>query len=356
MKIGIITQPLFNNYGGILQNFALQHTLISLGHTPITIDQKKSFSIFRFCLSTIKTILLRVLGRRRSFLKIHRNALFDNFIKCNINTTALCSSLNQSVISKYRCECVIVGSDQVWRPCYNVGTLEDMFLSFIKDSHIKKIAYAASFGVDMWEYDYNQTLICADLAQKFDAISVREESGVELCREYLKVTAQQVLDPTLLLDKSDYKTLCQDIPEENTPFIFAYILDMNNDVQDYLALMESERNMKIKIVSADANVKLSIEQWLSMFRDAAYVVTDSFHGTCFSILFETDFYCIGNKHRGKTRMISLLNIFQLQNRYIELPFDYNELSQISSIDWVCVGLIKRERMTASINYLKDNLR
>ena len=146
------------------------------------------------------------------------------------------------------------------------------------------MAYAASFGTDQWEYTPEQEAECARLAKLFDAISVREASGVGLCKEHFDVEATHVLDPTLLLTANDYNDLCKGI-EPREPFVFAYILDMTEQKVAEIKAFAEAKGLSCFIKSADADISDadSIELWLSYFRDAAYVITDSFHGTAFSI-------------------------------------------------------------------------
>lgn len=111
---------------------------------------------------------------------------------------------------KNRYDAVIVGSDQTWRPKYSPN-IYDFYLDFIsKDKRIKRIAYASSFGVDDWEYSAEETKKCAKLSKLFDGISVREQSGIDLCKDHLGVDSELALDPTLLLNKDDYVTLIGD--------------------------------------------------------------------------------------------------------------------------------------------------
>ena len=129
------------------------------------------------------------------------------------------------LVKEYALEALVVGSDQTWRAKYNRGRLFDMFLRFARDFTGKKIAYAASFGVDNWEYSKKQTAICTSLLQQFNAISVRETSGVTLCKEYLRLNAIAVLDPTLLIEREVYENLCVNIPLNKEKFLVAYVLD-----------------------------------------------------------------------------------------------------------------------------------
>ena len=315
MKVGIITQPLDHNYGGILQNYALQNVLIKNNIDSITLDYLPGKqSLFRYILSCIKTCLLSFTSRKRSFYKwnsedVYRKKIFDDFVKKNIVKTKIIRKYQSKWIGLNELDALVVGSDQVWRPKYNYR-LADVYLKFSKGLFIKRIAYAASFGVDNWEYTPRQTRVCSALAQKFDAISVREESGVKLCKEHLGVDATWVLDPTLLLKKEDYLPICKDIPICTEKYLAVYVLDENEQVTETYEKEAVKRGLVVKKFHADSKSTLTIPEWLAMFRDASYVVTDSFHGTVFSIIFGKEFKCLYNKSRGSARFDSLLKLYE----------------------------------------------
>jgi len=310
MKVGILTQPLRGNYGGILQNWALQQVLRKLGHEPVTIDVLPRPRCYRFILSTIRSLVFWFIpSRRRRFWRWSegRSPLFEDFVNGQIVKTSVYRYYSMRIVKKERLEALVVGSDQTWRPMYNKGRLlSDMFLRFAFRFKGKKVAYAASFGVDKWEFTKRQTSICAFLAKRFDAISVREMSGVKLCERYLGIDAVAVLDPTLLVEKKYYERLCEQIPFSGEQFLAAYVLDVSKEVDDIIA-EESERlGLPVRRYSADQCAELTVEEWLSIFRDARFVVTDSFHGTVFSIIFEKSFRCVMNPARGRTRFMDLL--------------------------------------------------
>ena len=313
MKIAIRTLPFRNNYGGILQNYALQKVLQDLNHESITIDSEvKENPWWVYCLSWIKTALLFFTKKRRSFAKFKKKdkqlPSFALFVKQNIKTNQNINlNLKKFVCSK-SIDVIIVGSDQVWRPKYS-GNIYKAFLNDVKTINVKRIAYAASFGVDIWEYSKEQTFKCSILAKKFNAISVREQTGVELCKKNLDIKASLVLDPTLLLDKKDYFKLCEDISSPTNKYLAAYILGSNETTYELCEKIAKEKNLSLKYFSADSQATLSIPEWLAMFRDASYVVTDSFHGTVFSIIFGKEFKCIYNNARGAARFESLLNLY-----------------------------------------------
>lgn len=312
MNVALITLSLLNNYGGAIQNFAMQQVLNKMQVKSKTIDYLKipSSSFFKHVLGWIKTFILLFAFRRRKFNKYThkgtRKEIFQKFIDKYISTTKKCYRYEIKMLEGY--DAVIVGSDQVWRPMYNYR-IEDKFLRFAKDHPIKRIAYATSFGVDNWEYTPKQTRECSRLAKKFDAISVREESGVKLCKEHLGVEATWVLDPTLLLTKEDYLPICEDIPVCNEKYLAVYVLDDNEELTATYENEAHKRGLVVKKFSADSKSTLTVPEWIAMFRDASYVVTDSFHGTVFSIIFGKDFKCLYNKVRGSARFESLLKLY-----------------------------------------------
>lgn len=355
MRIGIVTQPLTSNYGGILQNYALQTVLKRMGHEVWTMDYHK-YTWLDWFDSTWRILAHKMLGHDVEYSKTPpaRKAMekpLRRFVQKSISLTLpRTKNLERYIAKKYGFEAVVVGSDQVWRPQYN-RQIDRMFLSFCQDWEIKRIAYAASFGTDEWEFTTEQTRICKPLAQRFDAISVREALGVDLCRDYLHVKATHVLDPTLLLTADDYMYLCERIPQKE-PFVFAYILDQSEEKTKEIKDFANNKGLPFLIQSAGPNVQEddTVELWLSRFRDAAYVITDSFHGTAFSINFGKEFYVYGNHNRGNSRFDSLLGLFGLKNRIIE-----KDLTNMAKIDWKKVKSKLADEKEKSWNFIRLNL-
>lgn len=362
MRIGILTQPLSRNYGGILQNYALQQVLRKMGHEPYTFDLGL-YTWKDWLIITIKCIIKKIIGisctfqeypsRRRNQEKILRK-----FVTKHITLASpRCKKPTPKQILKYKFQAIIVGSDQVWRPKYNYP-IEKMFLDFIHGLDLKRIAYAASFGTSEWEYKEKQTKNCRLLAQNFDAISVREDSGVELCEKYLNVSATHVLDPTMLLTKDDYNKLIADIPISKENYLLAYILDGDENKTSFIAKIAKEKRLTPIIIGADKELKDSdsIEKWLAYFRDAKFVVTDSFHGAAFSIIYSKGFVVIGNFRRGANRMQSLLTMFNLSDCLLSSPMDMEFMqNDIKNINWEYVNEEFGKKRKMSIFFLKENL-
>ena len=326
MRIGVYTHPLHLNYGGILQAYAMQRVLQDMGHDAVYID----WMPYQFKLLPIKTYFwrflckLKWLGRREIDVFFDFNFRYNQaykkinkFAKSNIQIH-LIDSLEQ--LKEDDVDVLIVGSDQIWRPIY-IENIADAYLGFAKDWDVRRIAYAASFGVDDWsEYSDEQTQVCRELIKKFDAVSVREDSGVDLCRNYLGVDAQHVLDPTMLVDIKHYIRHINSCKKRYSErMCLAYILD---EADDKLAVLNSVAKYQGYNVRQWKNVDVpniknpTVEEWLKGFHDAEFVFTDSFHGCVFSIIFNKPFIAFGNEGRGMARFDSLLKMFGLEELLI----------------------------------------
>ena len=330
MKIGILTLRLHNNYGGILQAYALQTVLERMGHNVEVIDIKSSNSLplWKLPLIYTKRLLMKfLLGKNiRIFLESYERKHWP--MMCQFTYKFIDKYIHRfsfdDVKDLYRedLDAYIVGSDQVWRPGY-FGKIEHAFLDFTEGQNILRISYAASFGVDKWEYTMQQTVNCRNLIQNFNAVSVREKSGIDLCKRYLLHDAEWVLDPTMLLNKDDYVNL---IAAANTPKskgnLMYYLLDEAPAIMDFIHRISEEKGLTPFRVGSKVNdrtapleerIQPPLEEWLRGFYDADFVVTDSFHACVFSIIFRKQFVVVGNMKRGMSRFESLLEMFGLQN-------------------------------------------
>ena len=311
MRVGIVTQPLYANYGGILQNFALQQVLRKMGHTAVTLDYMPSLSFGRYLLYAGKGVLCALSPSRRHPIKpyhhfLERPADIASFVKQHIATTSTVSHYSKQILKKYGIEALIVGSDQVWRYSYNSHYIEDMYLAFAKDFPCRKIAYGASFGVENWDYPAMRTAEAKELVKQFDAVSVRENSAAVLCKDNLGVEAQVVLDPTLLLEPSEYERFCSKPGTGATPYIATYILDKTEEKDTFITEKSRECGLEVKEMTV-SEFGQSIEDWLSTIRNADFVITDSYHGCLFSILFGRPFKVFINQERGADRFMTLFN-------------------------------------------------
>lgn len=373
MKIAILTHPLVSNYGGILQNYALQQVLKNLGHQPETFDYRFDIGFIVIIKRRLKALTDFLLGKGKR-LRYSPNSNEDaiirkyivTFVKKYMDVRDIYSlqNLNPDTIKDFGA--IIVGSDQVWRAPM-VSNIESFYLSGVNKSNIKKIAYAASFGVDKWEYTEKQTQKCKELAQLFDVITCREKNGVLLCKQYLNSDASFVLDPTLLLNKESYIQLIKNVRIQPTgQQLFTYILDMTPQKRQIIDQIARTLNLEVNEIRATKQYRQvkasdieecvipSIESWLSGFNEADFVITDSFHGTVFSIIFEKQFLTLGNSYRGNSRFFSLLQTFDLENRLVN---NITEAKAIISnlVDYSNVNKIREEWIRNSISLINKSL-
>ncbi len=358
MKIGILTQPLKDNYGGILQNYALQTALRDMGHEPVTLRSDR-YPLWRWPLSLGKTLL----GRSGDFMTFpplarakerRRAGGMLAFIERHIRLGKSRSRYCRGDIGRYGLDALIVGSDQTWRPKYN-ASIPDMFLRFAAGAGVIRLAYAASFGTSVWELTPRQTALCRKLVKDFRAVSVREDSGVGLCRDHLGCDAEWVLDPTFLLTPDRYAALCADIPRES-PYLFAYLLDITPEKRAYVESVAGKLGLGMRILEAGRAVCSddSPERWLAAFRDAAFVITDSFHGTAFAVNFGRPFITFTNAHRGNARFDSLARDFGIGHRILsEVPSPGAAMPE--DIDWQAVAARMAARREQSMRFLRTGL-
>lgn len=343
MKIAIMTQPLGHNYGGMMQAWALQQVLKRRGHEVVTIDRQADkpsalYATARFAYR----VGMKAIGKSKAPVqpeKLYPYVLQNTkrFISENIVMSEVLDSTAKlkAHFDREHYDAVIVGSDQTWRPQYSPN-IENFFLDFLESKNIKRIAYASSFGVDDWEFSEEQTRRCAELAKLFDTISVREDSGVELCRKHLRVQAQHVLDPTLLLEKADFERLIGvERLKDKKEGIFTYFLDKTAEKLVLAERAGKETGENLFSCQAKFSISDYLEvnladlvmpdprDWLAGFANAKYVLTDSFHGVVFSIIFNKPFYVIPNESRGTSRFDSLLDLIGLSSRKINS--DANDL-------------------------------
>ena len=332
MKIGILTLPLHTNYGGILQAYALQTVLERMGHevslihgTDQTVMNKSLYRKFRHALSPIKRFVVQKLIPDQFSKDLGRNT--RRFVQKWIKRYDFKST---DLIPFDYYDAIVVGSDQIWRKIYVekskfLDHIETSFLDFAKDWNIKRISYAASFGTDEWEYDEESTKRCSELIQKFDAVSVREASGVTLCNKYLHHDAVQLLDPTLLLSKEDYLKLIKKRYRKNWG-IMTYILDEDDSKHSLVEEIKKKTGKAVFRSNVSYNkldrqvrgaIQPPLEKWLQSFEDADMVITDSFHACVFSIIFNKPFIAIPNMGRGASRFYSLLKMVNQEFRIVD---------------------------------------
>jgi len=252
----------------------------------------------------------------------------------------------------------MVNSDQTWNALFPRPIIYDIaFLKFAKNWKIKKFIYGASLVHEEWKFTKEDEKIAKNLLRKFTGISVREKSSVNLIQQHLSLKAQFVLDPTFIIDKKYYLNLIKNYKSyimekiNNRIFIFAYILKDTKRIQNYLNLIS--KNLKLKIFYLTIYHPHQVTEFLYGIANCKAVITDSFHGTVFSIIFKKPFITFKNL-KNDNRFNDLAEIFELKDRIIYINSTIPPISILNQpfhINDTKLMLLKKE----SINYLKKNL-
>ena len=347
-KIGIITLPFEPNYGWILQLWALNHFLCANGYDTELLDRRWNEEKTKFGKNFIRWIYYNICCR-------DFNRFLNNHL-CRSEIFRLSSKLS-NYINSNKFEAVVFGSDQIWR-IENVRQADlDFFGGCVQNSSVKLIAYSASFGTDNWKGTKEDTLLVSKLLQGFSSVSVREDSGVEMCNRIFQINARLTVDPTLLLKKSDYDILVN--TKKGSDKIVTYVLDSNpkkdlliNRICDYL---HSERFELYVRGKSKFHLYKPISTWISSIKNAKFVVVDSFHGMVFSIIFHKQFLVICIENRGKTRFTSLLSLLHLENRLVTENYIFDPDFFDSYIDYSNVEKTLTELRSQSVDYLLKSL-
>ena len=369
MKIAILTLPLHTNYGGILQAYALQTVLERMGHEVVHLQSKVEYPRLHNP-AVMPLVWVKRLYRKyfqgdsalpvfnHPYKSVRENT--DRFISNNLNCRFLApEEWNEGLAREY--DAFVVGSDQVWRPIYSLDVTR-FFTVFLGHSDICRIAYSASFGVDVNEFSEEQIACGREYLKLFSAISVREESGIRLCKELFDVQACQVLDPTMLLDCADYMKFASRAPKSQGN-LMVYVLDRTEEKDAFISEFAEKRglvpfyaNSKAEMpwdvdISARERKQPPLENWLRGFADAEFVLTDSFHACVFSILFHKPFGVFVNLERGLSRIESLLRPLGLMDRCIfDAPVDLDR-----PIDWELIDNVLMQKAESSMEFLKQAL-
>lgn len=342
MKVGILTFHCACNYGAVLQCYALQKYLSDAGHDVSVVDYRPSsiaegyrwldprrfwsLNPVRFVRKTLSE--LKVISDRR-----RRYAAFDRFVSSMLKLTRSVKSVKDMEALAGEFDMLIVGSDQVWNRRLTKGTDPIYWGCFRRGKDTAMISYAASMedGAD----DATSREIRSWLPA-FDALSVREESLCKAMKECLPdKPLATVVDPVLLIEESQWDGLSADnLPDE--PYLLYYQVRKSNEALEIAKRKAEEKGLKLLVLSAKLELGSSSEiastspsEFVSLFRNASYVVTTSFHGTAFSVIFHKEFICVDVADGKNTRQEDLLSSLGLESRMVK-GFD---VPVMPVIDW-----------------------
>ena len=349
-KVGILTLHYGINYGGVLQTYATKETLKQLGYDPVILDRLPNTFSRKYPLT-------------RKYAHPFTQRAFYLFRKHELQPISrpVFTSDELTALLKEDYYGIVIGSDQVWRK--EVFSVDgDYYMIHQQDLPIRKVAYSASTGVAHWQYDEKETQQIKQALSKFDGLSVREAESVPVFKEHCGLDVKNILDPTLLAAPEIYTPLCKKAKLSGKGKLVTYMLDWTPEklrivretakqtgleVQHILPIVNKRKGLLSRVMYQDP----SVYDWVNQIATADFVVTDSFHGMAFSIIFHKQFVVIGNPDRGMARFTSLLNHFDITQRLTQC--DIPDIS--TPIDYVKVNKVLKELRTEGVNFLKNNL-
>lgn len=362
------------NPGGILQAFALQRVLSALGADVVTDGTKTNHRSRPPVLPRSERLRRRISARLRPKLDKDRKAALAkvnsrvlSFGRREIDQRPLYSGRVADSGLVAWADAFVVGSDQVWNPRY--CDVPSFLLDFLdEDDPRPRVAYAASFGSDDPGFDSALIAETAPLAARLTAVSVREESAVRLCREYWGLEAVRLIDPTMLLEPDAYRAVYEATTEPALPAggLAVYLLDRTEEkrssakhlgeaygVERSLWADEPPSTAALRTRPAD-HMRPTVEEWLRTIDVSDAVLTDSYHGAVFSILFNRPFLVFPNPKRGVARFDTLLGIFGLGDRIAR--GDGRDVDRMSvPIDWATVNALITDERARAIAFLRGAL-
>ena len=297
MRIGLFTAPIEYNNGTVLQAYALKRALEKMGHT-------------------VTVIYPNIEWMRLEYQ--HKGCFNKSFIEKHIQPLRIESydDLKEDMF-----DFLIVGAERVWMPSYmRMDDLAQSYLKFAKDWKTPRISYSTSFGTYVWNYPPNLTEECSKLAQKFQAISVREEAGIALSQNHLNYpNAVHVLDPVFLLSKEEWLSLIDmdHVRHYIDGNVFSYVF--NKHEKEYFKTIANDRNC----YSFEIGYGLPIEEWLYNLYAAKTVVTDSYHGSVFRTIFGGEMIVYKNNPNGEGRFDTIGDTLAAHNSVLDKLSDYS---------------------------------
>ena len=368
MDIGIITLHAVLNFGSALQVYATSKVLTEMGHTVKVIDYWRPLDhlaqyLFRIVKAPEKTITHKVLsvGYKSIELVVTRK-LFKQFYRENVCLTKRYNTYEKLLADPPGVDACISGSDQIWNSLHNFRIEKAYYLDFVP-TKCKRIAYAASFGVDALPEGEVEDV--ARLVGGFDAISVREDTAIDILAQLGRNDVCHVLDPTMLLTKEEWGTFAESFQHKD-PYLLVYTVEEKASIVAMACAksIAKKRNLKIYHVTAggfrqavpgsDKEFLFKTPRFfLGAMLNAEFIVASSFHGTAFALNFEKQFISV-MPDRFSVRAKSILRMMGVEERAVSSEEEAARITE-QDIDYSVVGQKLAAERTKSRRFLADAL-
>jgi len=353
-KVGLLTWHYLDNYGSVLQAYALKKTLQKMNCEVDFINYRKD-APNNFIVNTLRNIYYYTIFFVKEDKKRKRNFFF--FRKNNFKETKLFSNVEQLKNYNFNYDFYICGSDQIWA---SNRFDEAYYFSFVNG---KKISYAPSLVFDNFTKEQKEKI--NSYLESFSYISLREKKGIDILKKFTNFDYQEVLDPTLLLKEKEWNKLIKNNKKNADEYILCYCIGDDDKYRQKIKKIAKDNNLKIKNIHlvdiqnfGDENIKdASPEEFLKLIKNAKYILTDSYHGVLFSLIFNKEFFALkrfsnNSKENQNGRIENILTICKLDERFVDINdnFEFNK-----KIDYKKVNKIIENKREESIDYLKRGL-
>lgn len=321
-QVGILTFHFVNNFGGALQAYALRKVVEKECHADtVMIDYRNWFIQFTDAVRLLPLSLNKqevVSGLKTMRQRVFRRRRFESFVKENQKLSRRYNNHWQMNNFPPGCDKYICGSDQIWNPFLTMGIAPNYFLAFEPDAD-RKIAYAPSFGTDHVAFWHRKRM--AHNIKAIGCLSVREKSGQELVKRLTGKDAHRLIDPVFLIAKEDWEQIGVNPLKTEEPYILLYMMQRDMEVYEYAKKIKKQLGIKLVEISRygyqpgfvdETLIDIGPYEFLGLFKDAAYVCTNSYHGLAYSVIFEKEF-CIVPCKRFQARMHDMLVMFKISN-------------------------------------------
>lgn len=359
MKIKTITCHDVYNSGASLQAYALMRYLQQMGNEVQIIDYKPDYLSNHYKILSINNpkykknniikLIYLIFKLPERLLALRHKKKYDEFKQKYLNITSIRYKSNEELKNRLpEADIYICGSDQIWNCEFKNGKDPAFYLDFVPKGKIRA-SYAASFATESINNKYQN--IVKERIKKLDYVSVREISALNVLKNLDIHNGIQVMDPVFLLNKEEWDSMTYKINEK---YIFVYDFDNSDLIKDIAIDLANEKELKIytafKSDYSNRNMKnMGPIDFISYIKNAEFIISNSFHGTAFSIIFEKDFIVINRKEKINTRMRDVLNELNIRNRLIDRDYDLSSI--IKRIDYTEVNKHLNDKINISKKYL-----
>lgn len=332
-NVGILNFWPFKNMGGIIQAWALQNIIKSLGHSCMLLNYQIDL-----------------------YQQQYKNSFVERFANKYLTVSELYPSSIALINSNSMVDTFVLGSDCIWGEWWTILDPSLIYMGSFVNPNKKIISYAPSFGNALFERSESHTQVIKYYLNKIDHISVREKSGVDILKNTFDIDGVQVLDPTLCVDAKEYDELLANSKYHNKDYVFNYSIGIKKEDAAYQKMVAKLAQENVYALSQAGLENIDVEDWLYLIKNSKLLITNSYHACCFALKFNVPFYIFSPYGLDTSRFDSLLGLLNLEDRILRSEDDVKSIKNLySPINWKTVNSILDNEKKHSVAWLKSSL-